>query len=406
MRIRTALVASILLAAALVAGSAAESRVCLAGDSPESCVPDPREAAAKLEEEINGLFAEKKYAEAAEKCRAEIALVPTAASAHYNLACALARLGKTDDALAALKKSAELGFDDAAHAKEDADLASIRDAKGFAAILEICTANEAKAAVGTYDPGFDMPGLKSVEGTPEGGLRWRMYLSKTADAEHPQRLIVWLHPSGGSMNGTVAQLAAKWSEDGFAVLLPTQKRWSGWSEGDVRKLLETTIPDAAKTPGVDAKRPVLAGFSAGGQVALSLWREDASRFGGLLVDAAYPIDMEKYAQGTSTAFALPKGEAVKSVPIYVLVGDKDGGTRLWTQVEADWIAAGVPLHVRTIADGRHEWLLRADEEPAVRAWLRDVAAGKTPGAATSPTAPAAPSPAAPTAPTAPSAPPK
>lgn len=393
MRTRTALVSLVALAASLFAGAAPPTRACLADDAAEGCAPNPEEAAEKLEEEIGALFAAKKYDEAAEKCRAEIALLPKSSGAHYNLACALARLGKTDDALAALKKAAELGFDDAAHAKEDADLASIRDAKGFAAILEICAANEAKAAQGTFDRGFDMPTLTSVEGTPDGGLRWRLLLSKKADAAHPQRLIVWLHPSGGSMNGAICQLAAKWADDGFAVLFPTHKRWASWSESDVRKLLTVTIPDAAKTPGVDAAKPVLAGFSAGGQVALSLWREDASRFGGVFVDAAYPIDMERYAQGTAAAFPLPKGDAVKSVPLYVLVGDKDGGTRLWTEVETAWKAAGVPLRIRTIAGGRHEWLLRADEEPAVRAWLRDIAAGKTPGdpaAGPSPTEPTAP----------------
>ena len=46
--------------------------------------------------------------------------------AHYNSACALALLGKKDEALAALKRSIELGFYDWQHLEKDEDLASIR----------------------------------------------------------------------------------------------------------------------------------------------------------------------------------------------------------------------------------------------------------------------------------------
>src|SRR2546428_36624 len=92
--------------AALLAFAPAASR---AGDDAK----DPRQRAAAIEKDVLALFAQKKYADAAEKCREEIALVPTSPNPQYNLACALARLGKSDDAIAALRKSVELGFDDA-----------------------------------------------------------------------------------------------------------------------------------------------------------------------------------------------------------------------------------------------------------------------------------------------------
>jgi len=154
------------LAFAAVLGVATHVR---ADDGGEKCVPDPKVEAANLEKEITALFAAGKYAESAEKCRAEMALVPTDNGAPYNLACALARLGKKDDALAALAKSMDLGFDDFEHMKVDEDLASIRDDKKFAELVAKAVENDKKAEAGTYDAGVAVPGVKSVDRAPEGG---------------------------------------------------------------------------------------------------------------------------------------------------------------------------------------------------------------------------------------------
>ena len=54
---------------------------------------------------------------------------------HYNLACSLALTGEHDDALTVLERAIELGYDDAEHLVEDADLASIRAAPRFQACV-------------------------------------------------------------------------------------------------------------------------------------------------------------------------------------------------------------------------------------------------------------------------------
>jgi predicted esterase len=330
---------------------------------------------AKLEREIGALFEQKKYAEAAEKCRAEIALVPKAPGPQYNLACALARMGKTAEALESLGKSVELGFDDSEHMGVDEDLASLHGEKAFGELV-------AKVRDRLYDPGVDVPEVKTVEASPEGGLRYRLLLSKDATAEKPQRLLVWLHPSGGSMNKTVDAMAAQWTKAGWALLVPVQKGWAGWTDVDAAKLLVKTLPDVAKTPGVDVKKPVLLGFSAGGQMALQLWEKEPAKFGGLVLDAAYPIDMDAYRENqVALAKATPAGEAVKGVPIFVLVGDKDGAHVVWKQAEEPWRKAGVPLTIEYVAGGKHAWLFGKSQTEALDAWLRDVAAGKAPGKA-------------------------
>jgi predicted esterase len=334
---------------------------------------------ARLEREVQDCFAQKKYADAAEKCRAQMALVPKHPTPPYNLACALARLGKKEDALAALAKSVELGFDEADHMKVDEDLASLHEEKGFADVVAKCAEAQKAAWEKLYDPLPDVPELKAVDASPAGGLRYRLLMSKDASAEKPQRLLVWLHPSGGSMNKVVAGCAARWSKAGWALLVPTQKRWGGWTNDDAAQLVQHTLPEAAKTPGVDAKRPVLIGFSAGGQMAIELWRKDAGRWGGLVLDAAYPIDVEAARSGSMVVIAPPEGDAPKSAPVSVLVGDADQGHFLWKQAEGSWRRAGVPLTVTYVAGGKHAWLVKGADADALDAWLADVAAGKLPG---------------------------
>lgn len=364
----------------------------LLADDTEKCVPDPKQQAAEIDKEVGDLFAAKKYAEAAEKCRAQMALVPDDPNPAYNLACALARLGKKDEALAALTKSVDLGFEDPDHMKVDDDLGPLRDDKAFAALVAKAVENDKKAVAGTLDVGLADPGVKFADRAPEGGLPYRLLLPEGATAEKPARLLVWLHPSGGSMNAVIEGHAPGWTKAGYAVLVPTQKRWRGWTDDEAARLVEKSIPDAGTVAGVDAKRPVLLGFSAGGQEAIRLWEKDPGQFGGLVLDAAYAIDMEAYERGQQKFLDPPAGDAAKKTPILVFVGTADQGHMAWKMMtEGSWKAAGVPLVVNYVEGGKHEWLVRAELNVTLNTWLADVAAGKLPGAA-----PAAP-PAAPPA---------
>jgi tetratricopeptide (TPR) repeat protein len=50
---------------------------------------------------------------------------------HYNLACSLSLLGKTDEALAQLKKAVLFGYDDFYYIQEDDDLENLRKLPEF-----------------------------------------------------------------------------------------------------------------------------------------------------------------------------------------------------------------------------------------------------------------------------------
>ena len=52
-------------------------------------------------------------------------LVPDNPTVHYNLACSLTLLGKPDEALDALERAIECGYDDAGHMVHDEDLRSL-----------------------------------------------------------------------------------------------------------------------------------------------------------------------------------------------------------------------------------------------------------------------------------------
>ena len=82
------------------------------------------------------LFARREYEKAALLLEHAVKATPQDFNAHYNLACVLALQGKTDDSLAQLEKSVELGFSDAGHLETDDDLAKLREQPRFKAAVQ------------------------------------------------------------------------------------------------------------------------------------------------------------------------------------------------------------------------------------------------------------------------------
>lgn len=328
----------------------------------------------QLQQEAQALFKDQKWSEAADKFREMIKLAPNHPAAHYNLACALARQDKPDDAVAALRQAIAKGYNDADHMTADPDLATLRTHKSWEDLL--AKAKENAQATGTYDAPIDIPDVKTIEAAPEGGLKYRFRLPKNPDPQKPARLIVWLHPSGGSMNSTVEKLSPELTKRGYALLVPTHKQWRGWTAKEARQLMEKTLPHAAKTEGLDADKPILMGFSAGGQIALQLWQTRPDAFGGLILSAAYPV-----TQGNNGVQPLPLPEdkvARQATPILAAVGSNDGGAKLWERTQPAWQDAGIPLQLEIVPEGRHEWLLKGPTLTRTYQWLDAVKSGKRP----------------------------
>jgi predicted esterase len=200
-----------------------------------------------------------------------------------------------------------------------------------------------------------MPGVKTIERRPEGGLPYYIRMSPKASKEKPSRLIVWLHPSGHAANHALESMITQVFRNGYALLLPSEKAWAYWSDEDAHRLFSKSLPDAGTIEGIDAQKPILVGFSAGGQLALRTWRTKPNSLAGLLIDAAYPVEMH---QDGLAVFGPPKSPAIKTGPIYVMAGEDDGGgPDIWRRVEADWRKAGVPLTVHIVPHKGHQWLI-------------------------------------------------
>jgi tetratricopeptide (TPR) repeat protein len=67
--------------------------------------------------------------------QALLRLVPDDPTVHYNLACSLALLERPDQALDALERAIDLGYDDPEHLLADEDLAGLRAERRFRELL-------------------------------------------------------------------------------------------------------------------------------------------------------------------------------------------------------------------------------------------------------------------------------
>ncbi|MCG3178431.1 MAG: hypothetical protein BIFFINMI_00758 [Phycisphaerae bacterium] len=378
-----------LLAACLALLSASS---CALADGPPVTQPDAASASSadrqkaylKFRAEVADQFRNRDYAAAAETCRRMIALELKQNEPWYNLACAQARLGKPVAALDALAQAVRLGYADPGHMDEDPDLESLRRLDRFADLRKQAAETEAAYLKSLYVEGEKIPGVRTLEGEPAAGLRWRLRMSPKATREKPARLIVWLHPSGGSMNQVVERMSPEFIARGYALLLPTAKDWRYWSSQDAAKLMDVTLPAVAKIEGIDARRPVLFGFSAGGQMALQLWHEAPSAWGGLVLDAAYPVVQTPRGMAMMD---LPEGKPLDGTPMFVLVGDQDGGAKVWKKAEEPFGRAGVPLVVEYIPGKGHAWLFGPPQQKRLYDWLADLAAGKLAPPTTQPDGP-------------------
>lgn len=324
---------------------------------------------AELGAQVQAQIARKDYAAAEQTCRAMVEIAPRFSIPHYNLACMLARQKKTEDAIAELTRALELGYGDPDAMAKDEDLLGLHEHAAWRDLVAKAKANAERMA--PYDRGIDLPDLKTVKDAPEGGLRYRLRISPQATAEKPHRLIVWLHPSGGSANRLVEAMAPQFAARGYALLVPSQKNWGGWSNADAEALMNKTLPAAAeKTPAVDAKRPLLMGYSAGGQIALEIWYAKPALVGGLVLDAAYPVKIENRPY---VLHEVPQDlAAAKQVPLFVLVGAKDGGLRFWQQAQKDWTELQKNITVHTVPGKGHAWLFDKERTDLLLTWLESL----------------------------------
>ena len=322
----------------------------------------------RLDREIMAAFAKADYALAEKKCHDVIALAPESSHGWYNLACALARQGKRADAIAELRKAVERGFDDAVHMRLDEDLETLRNEEAFARLLQQARMLERQAPRETIAVG---EGLHCLERAPDDGFAYTVVMPAT-EPQKPRKLVIWL-PPGPLMKEFILPALPFLLQDGGAAMIMTRRQLRGLSLADADRLFSVTLPDAAKIPGINAERPVLFGYGFGGQAALWLWSMYPERVGGLILHAAYPVDLKKYTEsGQGVPLALPNSSAIQQTPVYAIVAEGQSATQLWKMEEEKWRKAGVPLTLRILPPQKEEWRLPEEEIKAIGKWLASI----------------------------------
>ena len=188
-------------------------------------------------------------------------------------------------------------------------------------------------------------------------------------------LVVWLHGGLGANNpakGVAAarNMAATWSASGaFALLAPSA--WPAspwWSPGAAARILEL-VEQAARRPGIDATRIVVAGVFDGGSGALWTASRLRPQWGGKLKAIAVwsTLPDVMIVQGASWDPAPLKG-----LPLRWTVGDKDHlypveRVRPWWEPLR---TAGVILEVHENPTADHDLSFHGADLAAFPAWVR------------------------------------
>ncbi len=335
--------------------------------------PQPRE---KTADEYMQMMArpllDGKYAEALPICLEAAEKFPETAAFHYNVACVYSQIGEPDKAFAALDKAVDTGWSSVNALFNDKDLAAIRDDPRFEKVIDTVNANRSKN-YDAYESAKQIEGVKTVEGQPEDGFRWRVRMSPDATAEKPQKLIVWLHPSDGSFNELVEAMAPSLVKAGYALLVPTQKKFGDWTADDVTMLFGPTLKDAGKTEGIDAESVLIMGYHGGAQAALTIHRKLPKNLDGCIIISGFPIVLT--GQSQASVLAAPQGERVDDIPMIVFLNKSNQFSKVWEACEKQWKQAGVPLTVNYVempplsGESKSDWPMNIEQVQVLSDWL-------------------------------------
>ncbi len=283
----------------------------------------------ELRERQYAAFQRGDVLEAVRLGRARVQQQPERAAVHYDLACALARAGDADAAVVSLRFAITFGFDAPGFLTRDEDLASLRTRPEFAELQRLATEVERQ--------GVPLAGVRTALRlelpTP---LRLRLPLEG-----RPKRLALWLHPFGARLNADVERLAPVLLAHGYALAVPVQLHGPGWSELELRALLDDSVPALADL--VDVERPLLIGLSAGSHAALAAWAREPSRFLAVIAGACAPE-----VHGA----VLPAGGA----PVFVVNGASDPATTSWRAALSTWQREGRHVSLEVKLGVGHEFL--------------------------------------------------
>lgn len=191
-------------------------------------------------------------------------------------------------------------------------------------------------------------------------------------------LVVWLHGGIGANNPSKGLAAAAgfaaWADSGrFALLAPSAWPASPWWSPSAQTRIADLVAQAARRPGVDASRIVLAGVSDGGSGALWLASRLRARWGARLRGVAVWSTDPSVLVAQGVAF---DPSTLEGMPVRWTAGERD---RLYPiQDVASWWerlrVAGVSLEARDDPAADHDLAFHQVDLGRFPAWLRAHAA--------------------------------
>ena len=207
-----------------------------------------------------------------------VRLRPYDATIRCNRAAALAHLGRDHDALSELRRAVEFGWADLAALKSEPAFKRLRAASQFELLLE--------------------------RGTTIAGEPIALYAPAASTAESGAPLLIAFHGLGGNPHSFIQFFKPVADRLGIVVAAPrgirrvgAQRavhafRWTspGGRENDrdlraCKALVDESIALAKARANIDEDRIILAGYSQGGSVALTLLADAPERFCGAVVEA-------------------------------------------------------------------------------------------------------------------------
>jgi phospholipase/carboxylesterase len=287
-------------------------------------------------------YAQRDWAAAAKAAELWAGRDPGDSTAAYNAACAHALAGDPQAALEWLRRAGAAGFAGVRSIEEDPDLASVRDAAGFAAATAAIRSNRERL--------FE-------EFRTEAERSQILTLLPPEGLAGPRPLIVVLHGYGDKPERNAGRFREAAAKAGAILAAPSalrpgpQGRGFSWTFRDEAEwwVLRAIERIGADHP-VDPEKVILAGFSQGANVALTVGLKHPRRFAGLL-----PIG------GHYEAHLMPAPDG-GGPRVYLLTGDEDPFAYTFRTAAAALRGAGLEVRLRMVPGLGHDYPRRATKE--------------------------------------------
>ena len=192
-------------------------------------------------------------------------LIPGLGTPEYNVACAQARLGRTDAALDWLERAIDCGYDDPEVILADGDLTGLHDRDRFEALVDRAREQHAK-------PVFS-------------------HVPSTVTVGKPAIVFVVLHNFGGNARSIGRQWTSVADRLGAivlapkapAVITPAQARWT--SSDQAESIVLAQLAELEVHYSLDPTKTVLIGIGQGAELAYAIGLAHPERFGGIVAVA-------------------------------------------------------------------------------------------------------------------------